>query len=74
MTYTQQGDRVTLEMEYQDFAELLLVIGFAAGHAHRDGNVPRFYKWLAFANDMNATNPNWTPYEIPPEYQERKPS
>jgi hypothetical protein len=69
MTYEQQGDRVRLEMTREEFSRLILGLGIAAGMAHRDENLSQFYSWLAFANDLNSTNPNWIPYEIPPEHQ-----
>ena len=73
MTLTQDGERFTLEMETGDFAQLLMLIGYASGCAHKEGHLQLFYKWLQFANDLNATNPRWRGYEIPPEYQ-NKPS
>jgi hypothetical protein len=72
MTYTEQGYRVTLELTRADFEQLTLLMGCALGAAMRDGNKATFYAWLAFANALNATNPRWTPFEIPPEYQPGK--
>ena len=62
MTYTQEGERVTLEMT------LTLALGYAAGAAHANPDLTLFWRWIAFANRLNATNPNFTPYEIPPEF------
>jgi len=30
---------------------------------------PRFYRILAFINEMNNGNPQFTPYEIPEEFR-----
>lgn len=69
MTYTQQGDRVTLEMTRDDYERLLIMIGFACGAALRNGDRSQLYRWLEFANDMNAGNPAFLPYEIPEEFR-----
>ena len=71
MTYTEQGDRVTLEMTREDFDWLLIMLGMALRSAMRDGDKQRFYSWLRFANELNNNNPNFTPYEIPEEYRQR---
>lgn len=63
MTYTLQEDRVTLEMDRDDYDHLLLILGFAIGAVH-DNNF--FYRWLEFVNDLNRTNPYFTPNQIPP--------
>ena len=68
MTYTQEGERVTLEMTRDDFDTLILALGYAAGAAHANPDLTLFWRWIAFANRLNATNPNFTPYEIPPEF------
>lgn len=69
ITYTRQGDQVTLEMSGDDFDQLLMILGYAAGSAHRDRELLTFYAWLDFTNRLNATNPSFTPYEIPEEYK-----
>ncbi len=68
MTYTRNGVSVRLDMTSEDFDELLLMTGYAAGGASRL-NLPLFWRWIRLANKMNATNPNFTPYEIPEEYR-----
>ena len=66
MTYKCEGDRVTLEMSRLDYATLLLAVGYKAGACADDK--PRLYGWLDFVNRMNTGNPEYTPYEIPPEF------
>ena len=69
MTYTRadtaDGARVTLEMSSDDFASLLLLVGYAAGAARGRGDMHMFWKWLDFVNRMNTGNPEFMPYEIP---------
>ncbi len=66
ITYTRNGDRVTLDMPCEDYQRLLMMLGYVAGQEHAKGEMPRFWGWIDLTNRMNATNPNFTPYEIPP--------
>ena len=68
MTYTQTGERVTLEMTRDDYAQLTLMLGFAVGAASAQGRKDNFWRWLRFVNELNRTNPNFKPYAIPPEF------
>ncbi|HEU0142922.1 MAG TPA: hypothetical protein VFQ79_24595 [Bryobacteraceae bacterium] len=72
MTYTEQGDRVTLEMTRENFCQLLFLIVYATGAATREGDKTLFCHWIKFTNDLNATNPRWTPIEIPEEFRTMK--
>jgi hypothetical protein len=63
--YTEDGDRVTLEMSRDDFERLLFIMSSACGAALVQGDRKQFYSWLDFANKINTTNPRWTPFEIP---------
>lgn len=67
MKYTENGDRITLEMSRDDFERLLMMTGFATGAAK---GTREFYMWIKLVNDMNATNPHFTPYEIPAEFRQ----
>jgi hypothetical protein len=72
MTYKREGDNVTIQMSQDDFSNLLLMVGYAAGAARREGDVKAFYRWIEFANDLNTGNPNFRPYEIPPEFRRKQ--
>lgn len=72
MTYSEKGDQVVLEMSREDFQRLVLLTGFAAGVASREGDKKTFWGWIDFANRLNATNPRYTPYEIPEEFRPRE--
>jgi hypothetical protein len=67
MNYTQNGERVTLDMSQSEFNELVLILGYAAGAANQEGDRRMFYRLIAFANAVNEQNPNWRRYEIPEE-------
>jgi hypothetical protein len=66
--YTRNGEKVTIEMTREDFEQLLLILGFAIGAAHRQGP-EMFYRHLQFVNELNRTNPEFKQYEIPEEFQ-----
>jgi len=72
MTYIEQGTIVRLEMTRNEFEEFLLVLGFAAGAALREPDQAIFWRWINFANEVNRTNPRFTPYEIPAKYQQNR--
>lgn len=69
MKHIRQGDKVTLEMTVDEWERMLLMIGQAAGRAHRDGDTPMFWAWMRFANEVNRGNFNFTPHEIPEEFR-----
>lgn len=62
------NDLVTITMSRSDYAPLLLVLGYAAGSTHSSDR-RFFWSIAALANRINEGNPNWNPYEIPPEYR-----
>ena len=61
--WSRDGDDVVLRMSEDDYASLVLALGIAAGSLAREGGA----LWLALANRLNAGNPQWTPYGVPPE-------
>lgn len=67
LTYTLKDNLVTLEMTTEDYEQLLLLLRYAAGRFY--DKRPIFYQLIRFVNDLNATNPNFTPYAIPAEYE-----
>lgn len=65
MTYTEKDQHITLEMNRDEYEELLLVIGMGTGIALRekkDKEIARAF--FRLVNKMNATNPKFIPYEI----------
>jgi hypothetical protein len=65
MSYKRHDDHITLELTADEFAGLLLALGYAAGAAHGRGEVKMFYGWLRLVNAINDGNPDFTPYAIP---------
>lgn len=72
MTFTRNADSVTLEMTVADYESLLLLLGYKAGMAHNAQDMVMFWLGIDFVNEMNRTNQNFTPYEIPPEYAAKR--
>ena len=71
MTFKREGDRVTLEMSCEDYAMLTRMCGYAAGAVLKEGDKEQFWRQIRFVNDLNRTNPNFRPYEIPEEFTVR---
>lgn len=61
MTFTRQGDEVTLQMTINDYYSLLFMLGeaFAVELTNSKQGIP--WKWIRFVNEMNRTNPDFTP-------------
>ena len=66
MKYTEKGDTIMLEMSRAEYSNLLIAIGIAAGSA-TDRQV--FWGWMQFVNELNETNPQFTPYQIPEDFR-----
>lgn len=69
MTFTRDPEGVTLKLSEDDFASLLLVIGYATGAARYESDMSLFYRWMALANKVNEGNTDYRPYEIPEQYR-----
>jgi hypothetical protein len=69
MTYEFKDGVVTLTMTREQYAQLLVIIGFAAGAVHRQENYRCFWNWIKFANELNRENPEYTPYEIAEQFR-----
>lgn len=53
---------VTITLSNAEFDALLLMMGYAAGAAHKEHNEALFNSFLRLANRVNQNNPGWTPY------------
>jgi hypothetical protein len=67
MTYSEKGERVTLEMTQHDYEMLVMILGFATGKLEPQ-QTATFWLWIQFVNELNRTNPHFSQYEIPEEY------
>jgi hypothetical protein len=65
ITYSREGDTVRLEMDSHDFDRLLLLMGYATGAAFKANDTRAAQSFLEMTNDLNRTNPNFIPYEVP---------
>ena len=66
ITFTAQGNRVTLNMSKVDYMTLLMMLGYACGAVHKEDK-GHFWDFIQFTNRLNQGNPEFTPYEIPAE-------
>lgn len=57
---------VVLTMTPDDWAKVLLVLG-SGSQAMSGGTMSRLAPFLALMNRLNAGNPHYRPYEVPPE-------
>jgi hypothetical protein len=57
-------ERVQLDLSRDDFDVLLYALGCAIGAASKGGNRELVKSMLGLANEINAGNPNWTPYDV----------
>lgn len=65
ITFTREGEKVTIEMSVDDWDSFLELTGAAMGRLSRAGQIESFWKFARFVNEMNRTNPGFTPYAIP---------
>jgi hypothetical protein len=57
----------TFTLTRDQYDQLLIALGMAAGTAHGQGNRKLFIGLLRLANEINKNNPNWLAFELPPE-------
>jgi hypothetical protein len=69
MNYSEQDDRITLEMSREDREQMTIILGYAIGAAFYKGDREYAYHIVAFVNRLYAGNPHFQPYEIPEEYR-----
>jgi hypothetical protein len=58
-----------LELTEREFDLLLIMAGYATGAAERDGNQQLKWAFVKLLNRLNESNPHWTPYLVPEEFQ-----
>ena len=72
ITFKRENGIVTVVMPEHDYERLLMALGFASMSADRLVGRQEFYSIIRVVNELNAGNPNYTPYELPPEEPERE--
>jgi hypothetical protein len=68
ITFKREGGQITLVMSEDNYGRLMIALGMLTGLVHRVDDIREFYSVLRLANDLNAGNPQYTPYEIPEEH------
>ena len=63
-------DEYTFTLNRDDYALLLMMMGYATGAAIERANHKLFREFLRLTKEINKWNPNYRPYEIPPEEPE----
>lgn len=58
---------MTIELTDDEFGNLIFTLGIAAGALAKQSDMRGVSRVFRLANAINRNNPNWTPYEIPPE-------
>ena len=64
-SFKREGDTVTIVMSLATYERLLIGMGFKMGMAKMACDEPLFRFLVELANDLNADNPQYTPYEVP---------
>lgn len=55
---------MVVDLNEEDFATLLVMLGYATGAARRQGERELSIRFVKLANTINRDNPNWTPYQV----------
>lgn len=69
MNFKRENGLVHVTLKNQEFDLLLMGIGMAAGLVSLEGNKPLFRQLTRLANAVNDGNPDFNPYDVPPEKQ-----
>jgi hypothetical protein len=73
MTYTRDGDKVTLEMTLDDYNGLLMILGYSTGESLREDDKAGARWKLDFINRLNRTNPQFRAYRLDPISVDKNP-
>jgi hypothetical protein len=57
----------TFTLTRDQYETLLVALGYAAGAAVAREEHKLFFAFLRLTNEINKNNPNYRPYEVPPE-------
>lgn len=57
---------MTIELTDDEFENLILMCGYAAGVALKSGDRRQLESFLRTVNAVNRDNPRWIPYEVDP--------
>lgn len=57
----------TFTLSRDDYDVLLIMLGYATGAASGRADKTLFRNFLRLTNEINKNNPDFRPYELPPE-------
>jgi hypothetical protein len=66
MMTKRNEDKVTIELSDANWQILLVMAGYAAGAARREGNIDLYQTFLRLTNEINKGNPFFTPCDVEP--------
>jgi hypothetical protein len=72
MSYSQDGDRVTLELSRDDYDYLLVLLGMALPAIKTSLGREAFIAAIALLNRLNEGNPGFDPYQIPESIPDKR--
>ena len=55
---------MVIELDEEEFSQLLVMLGYAVGAATRDGHQILRDHFLRLSNAVNRKNPRWSPYHV----------
>lgn len=56
-----------VSLSRDEYNQLLLLMGYAIGAAHTQGDMGLHADFIHLANRLNRNNPYWVPYRLPDE-------
>lgn len=71
ITFSEKHEHVRLDMSREDYNLMLLITGYSLGIIKLN-DPDLFWPALEFVNELNAGNPQFTPYEIPAEHRGKR--
>jgi hypothetical protein len=63
--YRRDGETITLTMTVDQYAWLMMALGYALGWAGRTAGHDLTAGFLLLSNALNEGHPQYTPYEVP---------
>lgn len=69
MSYSENGDVITLEMSRADYRTLLLMLSNGLTLVDEENDPTKFWQWVDCVNRLNTGNPRYDPYQIPEEFR-----
>jgi hypothetical protein len=65
VSYREENGQVILTLSWEDYQNLLITIGYAAGSMNTNGDQRWYRECYLLLNRLNSGNPSYTPYQLP---------